>query len=353
MSQPQISQITQTQTTIPDYAKPYVENLLGIAQGTAFQYQRDAQGNVVKDASGLPIPSGFQPYQAYQGERFAQFSPLQQQAFAQAGQMRPSAQLEDASSLAGLAGLRALNYGYAPGQSSFTQPGTASTFMSPYMQSVVDIEKREAERQADRAATQRGAKFAQAGAFGGGRMAIENAEAARNLDMLKGDIQSRGLQSAYQQAQQQFNTERQLNEQSRQFGAGLGLQGLQTAMTGAGQLGQIGQTQFGQNMGINQLMGQYGGLQQQQAQNILNAQYQDFLNAQNQPYKQLGFMSDMLRGLPLSQSASTMYQPPPSTTSQLVGLGTAAAGFGKLFAEGGAVNSRSAGLADLAISRMG
>jgi hypothetical protein len=353
MSQPQVSQITQT--TIPDYAKPYVENLLGIAQGTAFQYKSDPSkpDGIARDAAGLPIPSGFQPYQPYQGQRFAQFSPLQQQAFAQAGQMRPSEQLEDASSLAGLAGLRALNYGYTPQQQSFTQPNTAAAYMSPYMQNVVDVEQREAARRAGIADTQRGAKFAQAGAFGGGRQAIENAEAARNLSMQQGDIQSRGMQAAYQQAQQQFNTEQQLREQASQFGAGLGLQGLQSAMTGAGQLGQLGQNQYIQNMGINQLMGQYGGQQQQQAQNILNAQYQDFLNMQNQPYKQLGFMSDMLRGLPLSQSASTMYQQPPSMGSQLVGLGTAAAGFGKLFAKGGAVDSRPAGLADLAISRMG
>jgi hypothetical protein len=160
-------------------------------------------------------------------------------------------------------------------------------------------------------------------------------------------MQGAGLGAQYGQAAQQ------LNEQSGQFGAGLGLQGLQTAMQGAGQLGQIGQQQFGQNMGMNQLMSQYGVQQQQQAQNILGGQYQDFLNAQNQPYKQLGFMSDMLRGLPMSQSATTMYQQPPSMGSQLVGLGTAAAGFGKLFAKGGAVNSRPAGLAELAISRMG
>lgn len=667
MADPQIQQITQTQTTIPDYARPYVENLLGVAQGTAFQYQRDAQGNIVRDAAGLPIPSGFQPYQQYMGERFAQFSPLQQKAFQQAEQMQPSSQLEDASSLAGLAGLRALNYGYTPGRAtnqfvvpqqfqpssftapgvssdsltkfqlgapetvrsmavqspevkaaqaqyapdikafqmgpaqevrgstvlapsmqaaqtqyapelkayqmgpaervsteSFAQPGSAQSYMSPYMQNVVDIEKREAQRQADIAATSRGARYAQAGAYGGSRQAIENAEAARNLAMQQGDIQSKGLQSAYQQAQQQFNAEQaarlqaqqanlgagltigqqnlaaqlgvqqlgaqtglqtslanlnaaqqaavqnqaaqlqasgmtaqqalqaalanqqagltvgqqnlqsalgtqqlgtqtglqttlanlnnaqqaavlnaannlqaqgmtaqqalqaalanqqaginvgqsnlaaqlgvqqlgsgqslqaqlanqqaamqaqqlaeqskqygfgqqmqaaglgaqygqaaqQLNEQSAQFGAGLGLQGLQTAMQGAGQLGQLGQTQFGQQMGINQLMNQYGGQQQQQAQNILGAQYQDFLSAQNQPYKQLGFMSDMLRGLPLSQSASTMYQQPPSALGQLAGAGLTAKGLG-LFAKGGAVNSRSAGLADLAISRMG
>ena len=160
-------------------------------------------------------------------------------------------------------------------------------------------------------------------------------------------MQGAGLGAQYGQAAQQ------LNEQSAQFGAGLGLQGLQTAMQGAGQLGQLGQLQFGQNMGINQLLSQYGGMQQNQAQNILNAQYQDYLNAQNQPYKQLGFMSDMLRGLPLAQSASTMYQAPPSMFSQVAGLGTAAAGFGKLFAKGGSVDSRPAGLVDLAISRMG
>lgn len=474
MAEPQV--IQQTQTTIPDYARPYVEDLLGSAAGTIYQYKRDAQGNVVRDAAGLPIPTGFQPYQQYMGERFAQFSPLQQKAFQQAEQMRTSPQLEDASSLAGLAGLRALNYGYQPGQAtnqfvvpqqfqpskftapgissdaltryqmgpvdrvetqSFAQPGSASTFMSPYMQNVVDIEKREAQRQADIAATSRGARFAQAGAFGGARQAIENAEAARNLATQKGDIQTRGSQAAYQQAQQQFNAEQaariqaqlanqqaglnigqsnlaamlgvqqlgagqslqaqlanqqaqmqaqqlaeqskqfgygqqlqaaglgaqygqaaqQLNEQSAQFGAGLGLQGLQTAMQGAGQLGQLGQSQFGQQLGINQLLGQYGGQQQQQAQNILGAQYQDFLNAQNQPYKQLGFMSDMLRGLPLAQSASTMYQQPPSALGQLAGAGLTAKGLG-LFSKGGEVEDISyrekpAGLADLAISRMG
>jgi hypothetical protein len=63
-------------------------------------------------------------------------------------------------------------------------------------------------------------------------------------------------------------------------------------------------------------------------------------------------MSDMLRGLPLTQQASTLYQPGPSTTSQLVGLGTAALGASRLFANGGMADSRPAGLAELALSRM-
>jgi hypothetical protein len=168
----------------------------------------------------------------------------------------------------------------------------------------------------------------------------------------KGDIQAQGLQNAYNQAMQQFNTQYQQNAQQQQFGAGLGLQGLQTANTAAGNLANIGNTQYQQNMGINQMQNQYGGQQQQQIQNVLNNQYQDYLNYQNYPYKQLGFMSDMLRGLPLTQQSGTVYQTPPSMVQQVAGLGLTAKALGA-FAKGGSVNERPAGLADLAIYNMG
>jgi hypothetical protein len=315
------------------------------------------------------------------------------------------------------------------GTQSFTQPDTPQTFMSPYMQNVVDVQKREAQRQAGIADTQRGAKFAGAGAFGGARQAIENSEAQRNLATQMGDIQTTGTQAAFQQAQQQFNTEQaarlqaqqanqqagltvgqqnlnanlgvqqlgtqsglqaqlanqqagmqaqqmaeqsrqfgagqgltaaqlqaqygqaaqQLAEQSRQYGAGLGMQGGQLALGAAGQLGTLGSQYAGQMLDINKLQNAYGGQQQSQAQNILGAQYQDFLSAQQRPYQQLGFMSDMIRGLPLTQQSQSMFTPSPSMASQAVGLGTAAMGASKLFASGGRVGS---GLADLAIANM-
>jgi hypothetical protein len=155
----------------------------------------------------------------------------------------------------------------------------------------------------------------------------------------------------------QFNAEQgqnqaaaQLNAQQGQFGANLGMQGLQTANAAAQNLANIGQTQYGQNMGINQLQNQYGLQQQQQVQQDLTNKYQDYLNYQNYPYKQLGFMSDMIRGAPLTQQSASMYQAAPSLTSQAVGLGTAALGVSKMMASGGSV--RGAGLADLAIARM-
>jgi hypothetical protein len=76
------------------------------------------------------------------------------------------------------------------------------------------------------------------------------------------------------------------------------------------------------------------------------------LNNQNNPYKQMGFMSDILRGLPLTQQASAMYQTPPSMGSQLIGAGSVAAGLA-LRAKGGSVGENPAGLADLALSKMG
>ena len=342
MAEPQISQITQSQTTIPDYARPYVENLLGAAQS----YTDPSQN----------------PYQQYMGERQAQFSPLQQMSYDNAAMMQGAPQLQDATAMAGSAGLGALNTGYTynPFQTkSFTSPGMAESYMSPYMNNVVARQQQDATRQAQIASQAQGAQAARAGAFGGSGDYLMRGQARGNLNRQLGDIYAQGQQAAYTQGMGQFNQEQgatqaaaNLNAQQGQFGAGLGLQGLQTALTSANALGNLGNTQYQQNMGINQMQNQYGLQQQQQSQNILNNQYQDFLNFQNTPYKQMGFMSDILRGLPLTQQAATMYQTPPSLGSQLIGGATTAAGIA-MRAKGGSVGEQPAGLADLALSRMG
>jgi len=340
-SDPQLSQITQTTTSIPDYAKPYVEELLGQAQGLT-----DTSQN---------------PYMQYMGDRVAQFNPLQQQSFQNAALMQGAPQLQDATALAGQAGIGALNtqYTFNPYQAQQFTGDNVKQYMSPYMDNVVARQQQDATRQAAIAQQAQGAQAARAGAFGGSGDYLMRGQAAGNLARQQGDIQARGLQDAYTQAMGQFNTAQgqnqaaqQLNAQQQQFGAGLGLQGLQTALTGANALGNLGNTQYQQNMGINQMQNQYGLQQQQQTQNVLNNQYQDYLNAQNYDYKQLGFMSDMLRGLPLTQQSGTVYSAPPSMLGQIAGAGIAAKGLG-MFAKGGAVDDRPAGLAELAIYNMG
>jgi hypothetical protein len=106
-------------------------------------------------------------------------------------------------------------------------------------------------------------------------------------------------------------------------------------------LGQLGQTQFGQEQAILGEQQKVGAVQQAQAQQALDLAYQDFLKQRNFPYQQLAFQSDMLRGLPLSQSAQSLYSAPPSMGSQLGGLGMSALGIygmsGGFKAKGGMV----------------
>ena len=353
---------TVTQTSIPDWAQDYFTGDKGIF--TRAQAQADRKYQPYETADGTPI------------DRLAGFSGLTQKAMQDAYNMGPSAAGIQGQGIAGAAGLNALNTQYDPTKvdvnqlqiGSFTQPGAASAYMDPYMQNVVDIQKREAQRAADVAGTGRNAQAVKAGAFGGSRQAIMDAEAQRNLAQQMGDIQAKGSSAAYNQAMQQFNAEQQLGltaqtgnqqagldaqklmEQSRQYGAGLGMEGLRTAITGANQLGALGQQEFMQGMDVNKLMSGYGAQQQAQQQAAMDTQYQDFLTQQQYPYQQIGFMTDVLgtglRGASgVMGQAQNIYSAPPSTTSQLLGLGTAALGaygaFGK--AGGGTVGYAGGG----------
>lgn len=336
------TQILQNQYGFAPELAPYAQGMLG---------QASALTDITQN-----------PYMQYQGDRVAQFSPLQQMSYENAALMQTQPQLQDATATAGLAALGGLNtaYTYNPySAKSFAGQGVASSFMSPYQQNVTDIQLREAQRMADIAATNRNADVVKRGAFGGTRQAIMDSEAARNLALQKGDIQAQGLQSAYTAGMNQFNAEQQanqaaanLNAQQGQFGAGLGLKGLETAITGANTLGNLGAQQYSQNMGINQLQNQYGIQQQQQAQAGLTNAYQDFIAQQNYPYKQLGFMSDILRGVPTSNLGTNVYQatsaPAPSAINQLIGAGTALYGASKM-AKGGQVNEPQ-GLASLVMN---
>jgi len=338
---------SQTQTQIselPDWAKGYAKDTLSRTAALTDTAQN--------------------PYKPYEANRIAGFSPLQQQSQQNAANMRTSGATGFGTQLAGAAGLGALGARYDPTQFQADQFGgdAAQQYMSPYMQNVVDIQQREAQRQGDIAGTQLASQATKSGAFGGGRQAIMQAEAARNLAQQKGDIQARGLQSSYDQAQAQFNADQarrmqaqQLAEQSKQYGAGYGMQGLQTALQGAGQLGTLGGQEFAQGMDINKLQNAYGGQQQALQQQGLTQAYQDFQNQQNYPYKQLGFMSDMIRGLPLGQqSTRQVYEAEPGMGSQLVGLGTAAAGLSKFMAKGGVTGDANVSdiLEDLTVDQL-
>lgn len=285
------------------------------------------------------------PYQSYDAPRIAGFSPLQEQSQQAAANMTPNAGVGAGMDVAGAAALGGLNQNYQAGRFQGGQFGNrqAAQYMNPYVEQAMQPQLREAQRSSDIMGQQNAAKAVGQGAFGGSRSGLVEAERQRNLAMQQGDIRATGLNAAYNNAQQQFNADasrnlqaQQLGEQSRQYGAGLGIQGLNTALQGAATLGQLGQTQFQQGMDVNKLQNAYGGQQQALQQQGLSQAYQDFQNQQNYPYKQLGFFSDMIRGLPLGQVTSkSMYEPEPGAAQQLGSLGMGAYGLSKFMAEGG------------------
>jgi len=167
---------TQTQVSeLPEWAKGYAKDTLS------------------KTAALTDISQN--PYKPYEANRIAGFSPLQQQSQQNAANMQTSGATGFGTQLAGAAGLGALGAQYDPTQFRAGQfnDRSAQQYMSPYMKNVVDIQQREAQRQGDIAGTQLASQATKSGAFGGGRQAIMEAEAARNLATQKGDIQARGL----------------------------------------------------------------------------------------------------------------------------------------------------------------
>lgn len=299
-------------------------NTLGFAPPIA-DYANRALG-----AAGAAVSSPYQSYadwakqRGLSGDQVAAFTDLQKGAFTGVQNIGQDPYSQTAAQgLQNVAG------------TTFGQP-QAEQYMSPYIQNVLDSQKRDAARMSAIQGTQQQAQAAQAGAFGGGRDAIMRAERERNLALQQGDIQAAGMQNAYTNAQNQFNA-----DQNR------GLQGYS-------QLGSQGQNLYGQTTGNLNLQNAYGTQQQQQGQNMIDVAQQNYAAEQNYPYKQIGFLSDIINKQPVSNLGTNITQPSPSAISQLGGLASIYYGLNKpkdalRSAAGGQVHS---GLADLALSRM-
>jgi hypothetical protein len=372
MSTPTPTKTEAITSNIPSWAEGIAKSLLGFGSALTFPKQKidPATGQVMRDAAGNPIlETGFQPYG---GELVAGESPLQTQAYTDLSRMQVAPQTAQATGFTGLAALQAQDLArYDPlrQQQYYRSPfepmgrgrrgmgevspaggmggdmsagrgmGPLGQYMSPYMQGVVEEQKRQAIQDYSRQIPGLRAASARAGALGGTRQALMESEARRGLGEQLGTIQATGLQNAYQQAVQQAMQDAQmraqyglqgaqLGEQSRQFGAGLGMQGLQQQLAAAGQLGQLGQQQYGQQAGI--LQAQLGAGSQQQAlkQRMLETDYQRFIDEMTYPYKQLEFMSNLIRGIPSTDSTTRVYSAPPSTLGMLTGV---TGGLGGLF----------------------
>lgn len=283
------AQPTQTsQITIPEYAQPYMERLLGKAEA-------------LSDAD----------YQTYGGQRVATSTPEQLAARESVAGMTVPGQFDVGTGMAGAAGLGSLTAGQDYMRMA-TSPQFQQAFMSPYMQNVVDIQKAAAIRDAQKGQLAQNLGAARQGTYGGARQLLATTERERALGGQLADIQAKGLQSAYDQAMK-----------SMQFGTETGLRGYGQGIQAAQALGQLGAAEQTAGLDLARAQETFGGLGQAEQQRALDLAYQDFLNQQQYPYKQLGFMSDILRGSAnlAATGGKAVYEAPPSQLSQIVGPG--------------------------------
>lgn len=349
-------------TNLPEYAQPFYEELL--KQSGKQVYKTDASGRV----------TGVKEYQPYTGTRIAPFTTEQEAVRQEVEQMTTPGGFQTASGTLGTVGTQAgtaaqtgltTAMGYTPQQiqaqqlitGRATQPGVIQGYMDPYTQAVIDVEKREAQRQAD-IQKQAGAMGAIGrGTFGGARQALMQTEQDRATQQLLADIQAKGGQRAYEQALAAFQADEarqleaaranqaaalqaaELGQQAGQFqaqlGRDVGLAGLQTGLETAKATGALSATE--QMANLERLKAQAASAAEEQAlqQEINNLAYQQFMEEQDYQRRLLEYQSNILRGTAGALgSTQVQYAPAPSLASQIGGLGLAGLGLYNILGQG-------------------
>ncbi|HIC71101.1 MAG TPA: hypothetical protein EYO88_03280 [Alphaproteobacteria bacterium] len=324
------SHTTQTvkQNILPEYLAPYVTDVAGKAQA-------------ISQESYIP----------YGAQRIADFDPAQSAAQQQLLSMQTPdfdvarhnlGQVGQYGLQAGQAGInRADQYLAAPTQQFDAQQfdaGQAARYMNPYQQSVTDVALRQAQESALQRANRAALRSAGSGSAGGTRQAVFQAMADRDEGRLLGDIQAKGSERGYLNAQQQFERDRasaqrgfEQDQSTRyrqaQLGSQFGMQGLSAAGQSARGLGELGALQQKTDLERIGAQDRVGGIRQAQQQRGMDQRYADFLRQRDYPKEQMGWYSGILRGLPQDMGSSQLaYNREPSTAQQLAGLGIAGLG---------------------------
>jgi hypothetical protein len=279
--------ISTALTDVPATLKPYITDKGGIlptAQSILAKDYASTYGNALSQANLAG------------SQRVASLSPMQVQIGDELRNMQGPGQFKTGTEAveSGLGTLRGL-----------TDAEQTQAFMSPYIQNVLDVNKQEALRDSQKQLVGANLGSARQGSYGGARNALMQSEANRNLQSQMAKIQSAGMQSAFEDARKT-----QLAQ-----AAGYGTLG--------STLGALGTAQQAADIDRIKTQGAYGDLQRNVQQTQLDTQYQDLMAKLNFPITQLETMNNLVRGVPLAQTASrnATTTPPPSFASQLAGMG--------------------------------
>ncbi len=322
---------TSYSTNLPEYAKPYYQELLKQTGKNIFNTDDKGYVTGVKGAGELPE------------QQRVGMTGLQQQGIQGIGNLSAPSQFAQSTQGLGMgqgmgfgSAMQGLNraFAYDPNSAQRFGSGAADFYMNPYQQNVTDIALREAQQQGQMQKQAGAMGSIGRGTFGGARQALLQAEGDRNLMRTMGDIQAQGSQQAFQNAQQQFNADEQRRQQAQQYSSTLGAQigqaGMGAGLDASKALGALGTEQ--QQADLQRLQAQVaaGEKQQTQMQGEADVDYQNRMAKLNYEKQQLQFYSDILRGnAGALGSTSVQYAPGPSQTSQVAGLGLAGLGLAK------------------------
>ena len=246
------------------------------------QSYKDALQYILGESKNIYEAKKAAGYTPYTGARIAGFSP------------------EEQAAMGGIANLVGMGQTYFNPAEALTYGQTqkfgdvAQQYMSPYQQAVVDVQKREAVRQAERGMQDIGASAVSRGGFGGSRQAILEAEASRNLQQQLGDIQTRGSQAAYETGMRAFEAQKERERAAASGLAALGQAAPKQALAELAALSGVGEAQRG--------LTQAG----------LDLGYQQFQEQQQYPYSLLGQYQSTVYGYPYQ--AYAQYQPTPKAS---------------------------------------
>lgn len=291
------------ESSLSNWAGPYVTNMLGMGQAVATS-----------------------PYQAYQGPLTAGAAPLQQQAFSGIAGLALPTELRQAGQTAGQISQQAGNLNYTPStfEGGIFGAPQAQQYMNPYLQASLEPQLLEARRQAGISRLADASRLTEAGAYGGSRQAIMESEGDRNLQTRLSDITGRGFSDAYNRAMDQFNSDQtrrleasRMGEQSSQFEANYGLDALKNRLSAAALQAEVGTSMTDSELRRLAALGDMGGIQRGIEGEGIAADYAQFQQERDYPQRQLGFMQSLLQGLPLE--AQSTYYAQPSTLSSILG----------------------------------
>jgi len=307
---------TSYTTTLPEYFEPYATAMASRAQTESLQ--------------------GYTPYA---GQRLAGFTPEEQIALSRTGAYGVGGpNIQEQLATRGLADEARKDVPLGMGIATGFDPGEftsdiAASYMSPYTQNVVDVQKREAARDAQMQLEHLQSRAAQSQAYGGYRHGQQESNLSRQLAQQLGDIQARGQAAGYEDAYSRFIADREGRLAKSELGLkGLGVdqQGRQLRQQALGQLSDLApQADRSQQERLAALQG-VGMARRGMTQEQMDMAYQDFLRQREYPKEQIEWYSEILRGLtPQPNQQVQTYSQRPGAFQTLAGLGLGGLGLYK------------------------